>query len=175
MEFLYDLEAWRTAGVIFGLRVIEMSLDTIRVLLVVRGRKGIAWTVGFLQSLLFVMAITTVLSNLDNLLTAFGYAAGFATGNVTGMFLEEKLAIGHTHLRIISSRRGNAIAEALRGLGFAATEVSGRGKDGMVTMINCSVLRKHVRQVETVVHDLDDNAFVTAEDVRPVRRGFWRA
>lgn len=175
MDFLLQPEAWQTAGTIFGLRVIEMSLDTIRVLLVVRGRKGIAWGVGFFQSLLFVLAITTVLTNLDNILTAIGYAGGFATGNVVGMFLEEKLAIGHTHLRIISSRRGTAIAESLRANGFAVTEVSGRGKDGTVSMINCSVLRKHVSQVERAAYALDDNVFITAEDVRPIRRGFWRA
>ena len=175
MDVFLQAEAWQTAGTIFGLRVIEMSLDTIRVLLVVRGRKGIAWGVGFFQSLLFVLAITTVLTNLDNVLTAFGYAGGFATGNVIGMILEEKLAIGHTHLRIISSRRGSAIAAALRERGFAVTEISGRGKDGTVTMINCSVLRKHVPQVENAAFELDDNVFITAEDVRPIRRGFWRA
>jgi uncharacterized protein YebE (UPF0316 family) len=175
IEILQDSEAWRTAGIIFGLRVFEMSLDTIRVLLVVRGRKGIAWGVGFVQSLLFVLAITTVLTNLDNLLTALGYAGGFATGNVVGMFLEEWLAIGHTHLRIISSRKGAGIATSLRERGFAVTEISGRGKDGMVSLINCNVLRKHVRQVERIAHDLDQNVFITAEDVRPIRRGFWRA
>ncbi len=175
MDFLYQPEAWQTAGIIFGLRVVEMSLDTIRVLLVVRGRKAIAWGVGFFQSLLFVLAISTVLTNLDNLLTAFGYAAGFATGNVVGMILEERLAIGHTHIRIISSRRGSAIAEKLRGRGFAVTEVSGRGKDGTVTLINCSVLRKHVRQVENLAYKLDEDVFITAEDMQPIRRGFWRA
>ena len=175
MDFLLDSEAWRTAGVIFGLRVFEMSLDTIRVLLVVRGRKGLAWGVGFFQSLLFVLAITTVLTNLDNLLTALGYAGGFATGNVIGMFLEELLAIGHMHLRIISSRKGAGIAEALRAQGFAVTEISGRGKDGMVTLINASVLRKHVRRVERIAYELDTDVFITAEDVRPIRRGFWRA
>lgn len=152
-----------------------MSLDTIRVLLVIRGRKGIAWAAGFMQSLLFVLAITTVLTNLDNLLTIAGYAGGFATGNVLGMFIEEKLAIGHTHLRIISSRRGSGIATALREQGFAVTEVSGRGKDGTVTLINCSVLRRNVRQVETTALALDQDVFITAEDLRPIRRGFWRA
>lgn len=175
MTILLQPDAWQTAGIIFGLRVIEMTLDTVRVLLVFRGRKGIAWFVGFFQSLLFVLAITTVLTNLDNILTAAGYAGGFATGNVLGMYLEEVLAIGHTHLRIISPGRGPAIAETLRTSGFAVTEISGRGKDGMVTLINASVLRKHVRQVERIAIDLDPDVFITAEDLRPLRRGFWRA
>jgi uncharacterized protein YebE (UPF0316 family) len=175
MSFLSDPASWATAGLIFGLRIVEMSLDTVRVLLVMRGRKAVAWVIGFCQSVLFVLAITTVLSNLDNFLTALGYAGGFATGNVLGMVIEERLAIGHTHLRIISSRAGAGIAAALRDEGYAVTEISGRGKDGMVTLINCSVLRKHVLKVERISRERDETVFITAEDVRPVRRGFWRA
>jgi len=91
------------------------------------------------------------------------------------MLIEERLAIGHTHLRIVSSRRGSAIADRLREEGYAVTEVAGRGKDGMVTVLNCSVLRKNVDRVRKVINSVDADAFITAEDVRPVRRGFWRA
>ena len=79
-----------------------------------RGRKKIAWVLGFFQSAIFVTAIGTVLSNLDNPLNIIGYAAGFATGNVVGMVIEERLAIGHTSINIISPRLGTAIAEHLR-------------------------------------------------------------
>jgi uncharacterized protein YebE (UPF0316 family) len=168
-------DMWQSALFVFGLRLVEMSLDTVRILLVVRGRKGIAWFAGFCQSLLFVMAITSVLTNLDNFLVAIGYAGGFATGNVLGMIIEEKLAIGHTHLRIISSRKGAAIARKLRDAGFALTELSGRGRDGMVSHLNINVLRKQVREVERIARELDEEVFITAEDMRPLRRGFWRA
>jgi uncharacterized protein YebE (UPF0316 family) len=91
------------------------------------------------------------------------------------MVIEERLAIGHTHLRIISSTLGAGIAEALRAEGYAVTEISGRGKDGMVTLINCSVLRRQVSRVERICRERDEAVFITAEDVRPLRRGFWRA
>lgn len=163
------------AAFIFLLRVSDMSLDTLRVLFVMRGRKLPAWILGFFQSLIFVVAIGTVLSNLDNFINIIGYAAGFATGNVVGMLIEERLAIGHIHLSIISSWRGSAIADRLRQDGYAVTEVSARGKDGMVTLLNCNVLRKKVDQVRETVNDVDNSAFITADDIRPVRRGFWRA
>jgi uncharacterized protein YebE (UPF0316 family) len=140
-----------------------------------RGRKPLAWVLGFFQALIFVLAISSVLKDLDNLLNIVGYAAGFATGNVVGMWIEERLAIGHMHLSIVSSRWGAAIAEKMRHEGYAVTEVPARGKDGTVTMLNCSVLRKNVQQVHALVNEIDPNAFITAEDVRPVRRGFWRA
>jgi uncharacterized protein YebE (UPF0316 family) len=175
MELLLSPEAWLSALLIFALRVSDMTLDTLRVLFVMRGKKRIAWILGFFQSAIFVLAIGRVLTQLNNPLNIIGYAAGFATGNVVGMFIEERIAIGHVLINIISPRRGSAIVTHLRQNGYAVTELSGRGKDGMVSMINCSVLRKQVDTVRELVNEVDPEAFITAEDVRPVRRGFWRA
>jgi len=160
---------------IFLLRVGDMSLDTLRILYVIRSRRGAAWILGFLQSSIWVIAITSVLSNLDNLWNIVAYGAGFATGNVIGMALEEFLAIGHAHLRIISSRMGSAIVEALRGAGYAATEVAGRGKDGTVAIISSSVRRRDIAKVQKEISQIDAHAFVSVEEVRPLNRGFWRA
>lgn len=175
MEFLQSPAAWIGALTIFAMRVSDMSMDTLRMLFVMRGRKGIAWVLGFFQSVIYVLAITSVLSQLNNPLNIIGYAAGFATGNVVGMLIEERLAIGHIHLRIISPRLGAGMAQILRDAGYAVTEISARGKDGMVSILSVSVLRKDVPHVEELVHEKDPEAFMTSEDVRPIRRGYWRA
>ncbi len=175
MELILTSQAFLGAALIFLLRVADMTLDTMRVLVVMRGRKLVAWVLGFAQSAIFVVAISSVLSNLDNLLNVIGYAAGFATGNVIGMLIEERMAIGHIMVNIVSPGHGVAIAEHLREQGYAVTEIPARGKDGMVTLLNASVLRKNVDSVRKLVNEIDPEAFITAEDVRPVRRGFWRA
>lgn len=175
MEIFFNVNAWLAAGLIFLMRVSDMTLDTLRVLVVMRGKKAVAWVLGFFQSSIFVLAISTVLSNLNNPLNMIGYAAGFATGNVVGMLIEERLAIGYLHLRIISSRRGAAIAEALRAEGYAVTEIPARGKDGTVSLLAISVLRKNTGKIQEMIRTIDDEAFITAEDVRPLRRGFWRS
>ncbi len=161
--------------IIFLLRVCDMSLDTIRVLFVFRGKKSLAWVLGFFQSMLFVIAITSVLANMDNFWNIIGYAAGFATGNVVGMSIENRLAIGHIHMTIFSPMAGPRITDALRNAGYAVTELSGRGRAGMVSVLHVAVLRKKVADVETIVLEMDKEAFVTAEDIKPIRRGFWRA
>ncbi len=160
---------------IFGLRITDMSLDTLRMLFMMRGRKGLVWTIGLFQAAVYVLAITKVLSNLTNPLTVLGYAAGFASGNVIGMIIEERLAIGHINLQIISQRHGVALAKALRKAGYGVTETSARGKDGSVRVLSASILRKDLAHARQVVHETDEDAFMTSEDVRPIRRGFWRA
>ncbi len=175
LNILLSPAAWLAALGIFGLRVCDMTFDTLRMLFVVRGRKGIAWGLGFAQSVIFVIAITSVLSHLDNPLNVIGYAAGFATGNVVGMWVEERLAIGHVKISIVTQRLGSALSQALREAGFAVTEIPARGRDGTVSMLSVSVLRRDVSKVEAIVHEKDIEAFVISEDVRPLRRGFWRA
>lgn len=173
-----DWVNWTTVLIsvsIFFLRVIDMSLDTIRLLFVMRGRKLLAWILGFSQSAVFIIAISSVLTNDQNVITVIGYAAGFATGNVVGMYIEERLAIGHIHLTIVSPSRGAGIADMLRQQGYAVTEISARGLEGTVTLLHVDVMRRQLSAVEKLVRESDGEAFITAEDVRPVRRGFWRA
>jgi uncharacterized protein YebE (UPF0316 family) len=111
-SFLSSPSAWLAALLIFGLRIADMALDTLRVLFVVRGKRRIAWLLGFCQSAVFVLAITQVLSHLQNPLTVFGYAAGFATGNVLGMVIEERLAAA-IQLQIVSE--SSAVCEGAEG------------------------------------------------------------
>ncbi len=175
MDFLLNLNPYLYALIIFCLRVCDMSMDTIRVLFVVRGKKLLVWIIGFTEAVIFVVAISSVLRRMDSYLYVLAYALGFATGNIVGMLIESRLAIGHVLMTIISSTRGSSITEKLRASGYAVTEISGRGKDGTVFELHASVLRKDVDYVETIVLESDPMAFVTAEDIRPVSRGFFRA
>jgi uncharacterized protein YebE (UPF0316 family) len=159
---------------IFSLRVVDISLYTMRIFMVTRGRKAGAWAFGFAQALVYVLAIRAVVSDLDNFLNMLGYAAGYATGLVVGILIDRRLALGHLLLRIISSHRGLEIANDLRKAGFAVTEISGQGQEGMVSLLICNIFRRHLDRVLEIVDSLDEKAFVTAEDVTPLQRGFWR-
>jgi len=166
-------ELWFGVLLIFFLRVVEMSFSTLRMMMLLRDRKNLAWVFGFMQALIFVLAISNVLDNLESWFHVFAYAAGFATGWVVGSYVEGKLAIGFTHMRIVSSKLGAAIAERLREEGFAVTDIPARGKDGMVTMLELGVMRKSAKEVHKIVREVDETAFITSDDLRPVNRGYW--
>ena len=174
MEFSLSPEAWLGALLIFSLRVLNNTLDTMRLLMVMRGNKLYSWILGFLVSVIYVLVFASVFSNLDNPLYVAAYAAGFATGNVIGMWIEEKMALGYLRLDIISPGHGAELAEKLRDDGFAVTEVAGRGKNGTVSLLTIAVLRRRVALAERIVNNVDENAFVTIAEMRTVRHGFWR-
>lgn len=123
--------------------------------------------------MVYILAISAILMDIGNWMNIIGYAAGFATGNVIGIWVEERLAIGYTHLTIISSGRGAQISEHLRNAGYAVTSIPAWGKDGCVTMLDVSIIRKKARKVRELVEEVDEQAMVTAEHIRPVKRGFW--
>jgi uncharacterized protein YebE (UPF0316 family) len=163
-----------SAFYIFCMRVIDVSLYVLRINMVSRGRKKQAWIFAFLQSLVFMLAIRAVFTDLNNWGKILAYATGFATGNIAGMIIEGRVAIGHLHLRIITCGYGEEIASVLRNQGFAVTEVAANGLGGSVAYLNCNVLRRDFERVTKTVEAIDEEAFITAQNVRPVWRGFWR-
>ncbi len=173
MEIFLDPMAWLTALGIFLVRVISIALDTVRMISVMRGKKVIAWVLGVATSVLFVLSIGWVMSDLSNPLKIAAYSVGFAYGTIIGMNLEKKMAMGHTFLTIISSGRGAGLVEALRSAGYAVTEIPARGKDGMVSMLELGVERKDLVKIQSMITEIDPHAFITSRDIEPVHRGYW--
>jgi uncharacterized protein YebE (UPF0316 family) len=161
--------------VIFGLRIFDVSLATLRILLAVRGRRLVVPVIGFFEVLIWVFAVGNAIRHLDSAWHLLGYAAGFAAGNVVGLWIEEKLAIGLATIRIISRKAGVELADALRGHGFGVTEFAGHGREGMVEVVHTVVQRREVPQVLREVDRWDTEAFVTVDEPRQIRRGWMHS
>jgi len=159
---------------VFTMRLIDMSLDTFRLVLIMRGRRLPAGLIGAIQAAVFILAVSQVLRGPLNFWTVLGYSAGFGCGVIVGMLAEERLALGHGMFRIYSPARGAAIAKALRAAGHAATEFTAQGKEGVVTVVNCAVARKDVPAVRALIEQVDPGAFITVDEVRPMSRGYFR-
>jgi uncharacterized protein YebE (UPF0316 family) len=162
------------ALLIFFMRVIDMSLDTVRLIMTVRGRKLLAGGIGVAQALVFILAVSAVLKGPLTVGNVLGYALGFGAGVMLGIYFEERLAIGHSMFRIYSPAYGHAIAEALRAAGHAATEFPAIGRDGTLIVVNCAVSRRNASQVRASIEGVDPGAFVTVDEVRPMQRGYFR-
>jgi uncharacterized protein YebE (UPF0316 family) len=163
-----------SALLIFAMRTVGVTFATLRILTVVRGGRFLAWLFGFFQALTYVLTIGWVFSDLGNWLKIIGYALGFATGLVVGMWIEKRLAFGFTNLQIVSPQRGLEMAEGLRDQGYAVTEVSAQGKDGAVEIIHCSVMRKYESRIYSAITKIDPEAFITAKNVYRIQHGFWQ-
>lgn len=151
---------------IFMARIIDVSLDTIRVIMVSRGYRKYAPLIGFFQVLIWIITITRIMENLDNWLTYVAYAAGFGMGTYIGMRIEEKIAMGYELLRIISRSEVDDLVQVLRQKGYAVTSVAGEGKNGAVGIVFLILKRKVTREVIAIVKQYNPKAYYTIEDIR---------
>lgn len=90
---------------IFFARVVDVSLLTVRMLMIVRGKKYLAAVLGFFEVTIYIVALGRVMTSLDNWVNILAYSSGFAVGNIVGSVLETKMAIGTIMVRIVPKKR----------------------------------------------------------------------
>ena len=162
------------ALLIFVLRIVGVTLATLRTLLMTRGMELSSAVLGFFEVLVYVVAIGAVVNDLNNIPNVLGYCLGFSVGTVVGIRLERRLALGYVTVHAISTEKGRQVAEALRDAGFGATLTWGEGRSGQVAMIDSVVARKDALAAADVVHSADVDAFVVIEHTSSVDRGWMR-
>jgi uncharacterized protein YebE (UPF0316 family) len=158
---------------IFFARLTDVSMATIRMIMVVRGKRLVAALIGFFEVTIYVLAIGRVLNGLNNPINILVYASGFATGNYMGIFLEEKLAIGNILVQVISDHEVMRLVEILRGKGFGVTVVEGYGRQGIRHLLNITLQRKNLHNLYEIIEEHDKNAFITVMDTRSIRGGYF--
>jgi len=152
-------------------RIVDVSLDTIRVILIAKGYRRVAPFIGFFQVLVWVITITRIMANLDNWFTYIGYAGGFALGTYVGMRIEEKLALGYELVRVVTRADASQLIGSLREKGYPVTTVTGQGKDGEVGILFIVLKRKSISTVIEQIKRFNPRAFYTIEDMRFVSHG----
>ena len=147
-------------------RVVDVSLDTVRVILVTKGYRQFAPFIGFFQVLIWIITITRIMANLDNWVTYIGYAGGFAIGTYVGMRLEQKIALGYELVRVVTRADASDMISELRSRNYTVTAVRGTGRDGDVGIIFIILKRKVMKEVIELIKKFNPKAFYTIEDVR---------
>lgn len=151
---------------IFFSRVADVTIGTIRIVFVARGKKTIAPVLGFVEVLIWIIAMSQILKYANNWPSYLAWAGGFAVGNYIGLYIEEKLAIGNLVIRAITARPANQLVEHLRAAGYGVTAVDAQGTAGDVAIIFTLVRRKDVKAVVSIIKTYNPKAFYTVEDVR---------
>jgi uncharacterized protein YebE (UPF0316 family) len=99
---------------IFTARVLDMTLDTLRIIFISRGRKFLATFFGFFEIIIWLFAIGQIMQNLTNITYYLAYAGGFATGVFVGISIEEKIAMGTVVVKVITKKEAVELVEYLK-------------------------------------------------------------
>jgi uncharacterized protein YebE (UPF0316 family) len=158
---------------IFLARICDVSIGTMRIIFVSKGKKNIAPILGFFEVLIWIVAVSKIMQNLDHYINYIAYAAGFATGNFVGMLIEERLAVGVQMIRVITHHGGLDLVQKLNTSGYGATCVEARGAKEKVHLIYTIIQRNDLKNVLEIINRFNPKAFYTIEDVRSASEGIF--
>lgn len=150
---------------IFLARIMDVSINTIRIIYVLGGRKLIATLLGFFESFIWLMAIRQIFEHMDNWICYVAYPAGFATGILVGMLIEEEIAYGKVIVRIITRKDVATLADYLKKHEYRYTRVQTEGLDGPENLIFTVLPRENLEELLQWLRENLPTAFYTVERV----------
>ena len=163
---------WIVPILIFFARIIDVSIGTIRIILVGKGYRAISAILGFVEVLIWVIAIGQIMQNLDSWIHYIAYASGFAAGTYIGIVIEQKLSIGKVVLRIITRRDATELLNVLCEKEYSLTSFDAMGRFEEVKIIYMVIRRRQIKELITLINKHNPKAFYTIEDVRFVNETF---
>ena len=150
-------------------RIIDVSISTIRIISLGKGFKVFASALGFVESFVWITAVSQIMKNLDNPYYYFAWGLGFASGTYIGMVLENKLAMGQVVVRIITKYDATALNDYLFSKNYTITSVDARGTlADNVKILFLVIQRQQIGEVIGIIKEYNPNAIYTVEDVRLV-------
>ena len=158
--------------IIFVARICDVSLATIRMILVVKGKRYPAAAIGFVEASIYIAVLSRIMQNISDPWKIVAYGMGFGCGTLLGSFLEEKLALGHVALEVIPNNDSqDDLLKAMRTLGYGVTVLTGEGMTGEKMVMLVSADRKTLPTLMSIIEEFSPGCFVTILETKSVKGG----
>ncbi len=163
---------------IFLGKILEVTLATLRLVLINRGERVVGACIALIEVLLWLIIAASVLADYkSDPIKMLTYAFAFALGNFMGSWLEEKLAFGLCSIQTVVMSRDTSerICAQLRKNGFGVTQMTTRGMDDTDRfLIICTLRRKLAHEAIAIIQSVDADAVITLSDVKSQSGGYLR-
>lgn len=163
---------WMLLGQIFLINLVYITLNTIRVILTMRGYRKVAPMIAVIEVTIYTLGLSMVMQYLSNPIYLIAYALGFGVGIYTGMLIEDRLALGYSVVYIITDDLDHSLAESLRSMGYGVTIERGYGRDGGRLVLTVLSPRTTENQLYKAIDELSPTAFYYSSEAKYIRGGF---
>jgi uncharacterized protein YebE (UPF0316 family) len=173
IHFFTVVPAWELL-IIFSSKTIEVTIATLRVILINKGYRTFGTILSFFEIALWVIMASNVLVGLtETPIKGIVYGLGFATGVFLGSCIEGKIALGKVLIEtIVSKENSDAMTAELRSKGYAVTTVEARGRDSEKTVLKIFANRKGKDEIIKIIHEKDGSAMIIANDISTLQGGY---
>jgi uncharacterized protein YebE (UPF0316 family) len=155
-ELLNSLPPIVVCFVVCFAKILEISVQSLKTVLMVKGQRVYASLLGFVEVMIWGLVISAVITTLGNdMWLLLFYCVGYATGLFLGSLLEEKLALGTVSLQIIANpKHTEKIGKYLTDRGNGYTVFNGHGAKSEANLIIIVVQRKHSKKMLAEIREL---------------------
>lgn len=160
---MLETSDWLIPLLIFVARIFDVSIGTVRMIMVISGHRVASAALGFVEVLIWVLAVGGAVEHLSNPIAVLAFAGGFASGTLVGMTIENRLAIGFRVVRVINPKPELDLARTIREQGFAATRLDGHDRDGPVEIVFVTIRRKLVPTLLERIEEVNPSAILSVE------------
>ena len=159
--------------IIFLSKTIELTLGTLRLIVVANGQKFWGAVLQGIAALVWVYTVGLVVVDVaSDPLKVVAFALGSAFGSYLGGFLEEKMALGsHMLMAIIDKALEEAVTTTLRKEGLAVTVVNGEGKEKERAILMIMSSRKKRNKIVSIIKKIDHEAMIISESASTISGG----
>lgn len=156
------------------LKVFEVTLTTMRIVLITKGERLKGAIIGFIQVLVWVVLASTVLVDVsENPMKAFMYAFGFGLGSYIGSILVEKIGVGTARVElIVKEEHGEELVHNIRQHGFGVTLIKAKGMNHSRNVLISHIKRKRTKEFINIVKSYQKNVVITVSDIKPIYGGY---
>jgi uncharacterized protein YebE (UPF0316 family) len=156
---------------IFVAELCVVTISTLRIIFVSRGRKYLAPLLGFFEITVWLFAIGQIMQNLNDLSCYLAFAGGFTLGNFLGVIVEKKLALGSLVVRIITHKDTTDLIERLQSADYGVTRIDAEGSTGPVQVVLTVIKRRELDRVLGIIHRFDSRVFYSIDDLQSAAEG----
>jgi uncharacterized protein YebE (UPF0316 family) len=170
---MFEMSVWMTPLLIFLAEMCVLTLATLRIIFIARGRMVLAPLLGLAEIMIWLFAIGKTMQNLDDPACFLAFALGFTLGNLLGIVIEKTLALGMVNVRVITHKGARDLVEALRAASFGVTCVEGVGATGPVQIVLTVVKRRQLSEVVALIEEHHPHAFYAVDDLQAASDGIF--
>lgn len=160
---------------IFFVRIIDVSLGTVRTLITVKGRTLLASMVGFIEIFVWFVIVKEALNTTEtSLWIAIAYSLGFATGTYIGGYLSDRFIKGNFGVQVVTSNNNHKLIDVLRSEGYAVSviDVKGQDKANEKYMLFIEIQKNNFEHLKRLIHSIDKKAFIVVNETKYVQNGY---
>lgn len=160
---------------IFFVRIIDVSLGTVRTLITVKGRTLLASMVGFVEIFVWFVIVKEALNTTEtSLWIAIAYSLGFATGTYIGGYLSDRFIKGNFSVQVVTSGHNHQLLEMIRKEGYGVSVIDVKGQDHTKEkyMLFIEIKKNNFEHLKKLIHSIDPKAFIVVNETKYVQNGY---